>query len=272
MAGINSVQNFLQTTQNFILTINLQPMRYFLDLSYRGTQYHGWQIQANAHSVQQELQSALSVLLGQETACYGSGRTDTGVHATQQVAHFDIDVEIAPELVVYKLNKMLPKDISVQSVRPVLADAHARFDAFLRSYQYRLNKRKSPFIIDLSYYWPFPLDIATMNEAAVLLLGTHDFQAFSKVKTDVESFECDISKAIWSEDNDYFTFDVSANRFLRGMVRALVGTLMEVGQGRISAADFGKIIESKSRKSAGRAVPACGLFLTEVRYPSGLYI
>jgi tRNA pseudouridine38-40 synthase len=247
-------------------------MRYFLDLSYRGTKYHGWQIQANAHTVQQELQSALSVLLGQEIACYGSGRTDTGVHAVQQVAHFDIDSQISPDLVVYKLNKMLPKDISVQSLRPVNGDAHARFDAFLRSYQYRLNKRKSPFIIDLSYYWPFPLDIATMNEASKLLLGMQDFQAFSKVKTDVESFECDIAKAVWYEDNDFITFDVSANRFLRGMVRALVGTLMEIGQGRITVADFGKIIESKNRKSAGRAVPACGLFLTEVCYPSELYI
>jgi tRNA pseudouridine38-40 synthase len=247
-------------------------MRYFLDLSYRGTKYHGWQIQANAHTVQQELQSALSVIFGEEMTCLGSGRTDTGVHALQQIVHFDTASKIESDLVIYKLNKMLPKDISVQSLRPVREVAHARFDAYLRSYQYRLNKRKSPFIIDLSYYWPYPLDIATMNKAAKLLLGTKDFQAFSKVKTDVESFECDITQAIWREDNEYITFDVSANRFLRGMVRALVGTLMEIGQGRAGVEDFEKIIESKDRKSAGRAVPACGLFLTEVCYPPEIYI
>ncbi|MCL4154095.1 UNVERIFIED_CONTAM: hypothetical protein GTU68_025978 [Idotea baltica] len=244
--------------------------RYFLDIAYNGTAYHGWQIQGNAHTVQAELQKCLSTVLRSKIDIMGSGRTDTGVHATHQIAHFD--VESMDDQLVYKLNSFLPKDISIQGIREVNAEAHTRFDATERSYQYFINQAKSPFLENLSYYYPKLLDLDLMNEAAKKLLGEQNFESFSKVKTEVNTFICTIKEARWEKQNDSIVFHVTANRFLRGMVRALVGTLLDVGQKKLTVADFVKIIESRDRKQAGRSVPAHGLYLTKVVYPDSVYI
>lgn len=247
-------------------------MRYFIELSYKGTAYHGWQIQANALSVQEEVNRALSTYLRVDIMCVGSGRTDTGVHATQQWAHFDHTQKIAPEDFIYKINKLLPGDIAVHRINETAENAHARFDATQRSYVYKIHQKKSPFLSESSYYYPFPLDLETMNEAARLLLGAQNFQTFSKVKTDVSTFNCNITAARWNVENDKLMFHVSADRFLRGMVRTLVGTLLEVGQGKLTSDQFSAIIQSKDRKKAGRSVPAHGLYLCEVVYPENTFL
>lgn len=246
--------------------------RYFLDIAYNGTAYHGWQIQENAHTVQAELQKCLSTVLRTDVEIMGSGRTDTGVHATHQVAHFDLTEVLNDEQLVYKLNSFLPKDISIQSIRKVNEEAHTRFDATERSYQYFIHPAKSPFLENLSYYYPKVVDLTLMNEAAEKLLGEQNFESFSKVKTEVNTFICTIKEARWEKQNDSIVFHVTANRFLRGMVRAVVGTLLDVGLGKLTVTDFVKIIESKDRKKAGRAVPAHGLYLTRVVYPDSVYI
>lgn len=246
--------------------------RYFLDIAYNGTAYHGWQIQENAHTVQAELQKCLSTVLRSDIEIMGSGRTDTGVHATHQIAHFDVPELISDDRLVYKLNSFLPRDISIQSMRRVHDDAHTRFAATQRSYQYFIHQAKSPFLENLSYYYPKALDIPLMNEAAKKLLGEQNFESFSKVKTEVNTFICTIKEARWEKQNDSIVFHVTANRFLRGMVRALVGTLLDAGREKLTVTDFVNIIESRDRKKAGRAVPAHGLYLTEVVYPDSVYI
>jgi tRNA pseudouridine38-40 synthase len=242
-------------------------LRYFLDIAYQGTRYHGWQIQANAHSIQAEIQTKMSLLLGENIEIVGSGRTDTGVHASQQIAHFDTLQGIDNQVFIYKLNKILPPDISIQNIYEVNDTAHARFDAVLRSYEYRLSQRKNPFLLNLAYFDNRYFDFELMNEAASKLLEYTDFQCFSRVKTEVNNFNCQISSAKWNEKPDLWVFKISANRFLRGMVRAIVGTLLNVGLHKLQVADFEAIIQSKDRRQAGRAVPAEGLFLTEVKYP-----
>ncbi len=244
--------------------------RYFLDIAYNGTAYHGWQIQENAHTVQAELEKCLSTLLRTRIEIMGSGRTDTGVHATHQIAHFDMEGHL-PDDLVYKLNSFLPRDISIQSVRKVHDEAHTRFDATQRSYQYFMHQAKSPFLEKLSYYHPKVVDVPLMNEAAKKLLGEQNFESFSKVKTEVNTFICTIKEARWEKQNDSLVFHVTANRFLRGMVRALVGTLLDVGLGKLTVTDFVNIIESQDRRKAGRAVPAHGLYLTSVVYPDSVY-
>lgn len=246
--------------------------RYFLDIAYNGTAYHGWQVQENSNTVQAELQKCLSTLFRSQTDIMGSGRTDTGVHATHQIAHFDVHEPIVDDKLLYKLNSFLPKDISIQSIRQVQAEAHTRFDATERSYQYLFHRAKSPFLEKLSYYYPKVLDIDLMNEAAEKLLGEQNFESFSKVKTEVNTFICTIKEARWEKQNDSLVFHVTANRFLRGMVRALVGTLLDVGMGKLTVTNFVSIIESQDRKKAGRAVPAHGLYLTKVAYPDSVYI
>lgn len=246
--------------------------RYFLNIAYKGTGYHGWQIQENANTVQAELQKCLSTLFRQETDIMGSGRTDTGVHATHQIAHFDSPEELDGPQWIFKLNSFLPPDISIQTLRLVKPDTHARFDATKRSYQYLIHQKKSPFQEKLSYYYPKELDVETMNQAAEKLMGEQNFESFSKVKTEVNTFICTIKEARWEKQNDSLVFHVTANRFLRGMVRALVGTLLDVGLGKLTVADFVNIIESRDRKKAGRAVPAHGLYLTAVVYPDSVYI
>ena len=242
-------------------------MRFFIQLSYNGTNYHGWQIQPNASSVQETLTQALSVVLSDKNIqIMGAGRTDTGVHASQMFAHFDYENPIDSKTIVHKLNSFLPKDIAVANIIAVDENAHARFDAKQRTYEYKINVSKNVFLDELSWYYNKELNTEAMNEAAKLLLVFTDFQCFSKVHTDVNTFNCKIGQAFWKKENDALIFTISADRFLRNMVRSIVGTLVYVGLGKISKADFQTIIESKDRKKAGFSVPAHGLYLTEIKY------
>lgn len=241
-------------------------MRYFLELSYFGKNYHGWQIQPDANSVQEELNKAVSVVLQEEIIVVGAGRTDTGVHASQMFAHFDTDKELDANF-VFKFNSVLPEDIVVYSLEKVADDKHARFDAVTRSYEYRIWLGRNPFNLDTTWqFYHKRLDIEAMNDAALILLEYEDFQAFSKVKTDVKTFNCDVTEAKWILKGNSLTFYITANRFLRNMVRAIVGTLVDVGKHKITKEDFRKIILSKDRSNAGLSVPAKGLFLTSITY------
>jgi tRNA pseudouridine38-40 synthase len=237
-----------------------------MEVAYQGTHYHGWQIQENAHSIQAEIQNKISILLKTDTEVIASGRTDTGVHAEQQMTHFDSPVELNPDDFLYKINSILPKDIACKTLFKMPDEAHARFDAILRTYQYRISRQKNPFLKDLCWVHTRLYDRALMNQAASLLLNYSDFECFSKVKTSVNHFICHIKKAEWMEHGDMLIFEISANRFLRGMVRAIVGTLLDVGANKMNLNDFQKVIESGDRKKAGSAVPAQGLFLTKVEY------
>jgi tRNA pseudouridine38-40 synthase len=241
-------------------------LRYFIELSYNGKNYHGWQIQPDAISVQEKLNFAISTIFQEKIQVVGAGRTDTGVHASQMFAHFDIDKEL-DNSVVFKLNSILPNDIAVYKVFLVDDEKHARFNALSRSYEYKIWLGRNPFLLDFSWqiHSQKP-DINLMNEAAKLLLEYTDFQTFSKVKTEVYTFNCDVTEAFWKVNEAELTFHISANRFLRNMVRAIVGTLLDVGLKRISIEDFRKIIESKNRGNAGLSVPAKGLFLTNIKY------
>ena len=232
----------------------------------RACKGRGWQIQPDANSVQEELQKALRKILQEEIQVVGAGRTDTGVHAQQMFAHFDTPKELSQEY-LYKFNSILPNDIVIHSIQNVNEEAHARFDATSRSYEYHIWLGRNPFLLETTWQLHQQLlDVETMNLAAKVLLEYTDFECFSKVKTDVKTFHCSITKAEWKQDGDRLVFYISANRFLRNMVRAIVGTLLEVGQGKKSVEDFRKVIESKKRSKAGLSVPAQGLFLTEVRY------
>ena len=243
-------------------------MRYFIECSYRGSKYNGWQIQENANTVQAEIERGLSILLNKTISIMGSSRTDAGVHAVHQVAHFDTENErLNPENLVYRLNKILPFDISIKRIYPVRDDYHCRFEATSRKYEYCISSFKNPFQKGLYYEFNHNLNIELMNEACKILFQHIDFECFSKIKTDVNTFDCTIMEARWErKENDTLLFHIKANRFLRGMVRAIVGTLLEVGAGRLSVDAFEKVILSKNRKMAGRAVPADGLFLMEVNY------
>ncbi|GAB3756222.1 tRNA pseudouridine(38-40) synthase TruA [Spirosoma pomorum] len=246
-------------------------MRYFLELAYRGTAFHGWQRQPNGISVQEVLETALTTVLREPITIVGSGRTDTGVHAGQQFAHFETERPL-PETLIRSLNGLVSNDIAVYECFHVRADDHARYTATYRYYQYTLIRRKDPFRTDLAYVFTHPLDVKLMNEAASLLLNHTDFESFSKVKTDVRTFNCRIDFAYWEEQsNGSLMFHIKADRFLRGMVRAIVGTLLAVGQGRLSVADFENIILARNRKRAGRAAPAEGLSLVEVGYPAEVF-
>ncbi len=246
--------------------------RYFLNISYDGTNYHGWQIQENANTVQTEVEKALSTILRTPTPVHGSGRTDTGVHAIEQVAHLDVNLNFPLEDLPFKLNGVLPDDIVINNARAVKPEAHARFDAIRRSYQYKIHQKRNPFKGGQSYFYSRVVDVEKMNEATELLIGEQDFQSFSKVKTEVNNFICTIEKAEWISENDSLTFHVTANRFLRGMIRALVGTLLEVGIGRMTKDEFSEIIKGKDRRLAGRAVPPEGLYLSAVKYPEEIYL
>ncbi len=241
-------------------------MRYFIKLAYNGTHYHGWQYQPNAASVQETLNKAFSVLLNTDINLMGAGRTDTGVHATEMYAHFDFEAELNIPILVHKLNSFLPKDITVYEIIPVHEEAHTRFDATKRTYEYHINTVKNPFTQELSWYFNQKLDVDLMNKAAGILLKHTDFQCFSKVNTDVNTFDCTIFEASWKTEKDSLIFTISANRFLRNMVRAIVGTLVNVGLQKITLDDFTAIIDSKSREKAGFSVPAHGLYLTKIDY------
>lgn len=247
--------------------------RYFIYLAYDGTNYHGWQIQPNGSSVQGTLNKALVTFLRDEAIeVTGAGRTDAGVHARLMVAHFDMDREVDCRMATDKLNRILPPDISVYCVRPVKADAHARFDATYRTYKYCITTRKDPFT--RAYVWrTSSLDFARMNEAARTLFDYTDFTSFSKLHTDVKTNNCRIMAAEWKQcGEDEWVFTIQADRFLRNMVRAIVGTLVEVGRGKLSVDDFRKVIENRDRCGAGTSVPGNALFLVDIGYPESLFI
>ncbi len=240
--------------------------RYCIALSYLGTDFAGWQIQNNANSVQETIEKAISILLKKTIEIVGSSRTDAGVHASQQFAHFDFEQEINLPDFTYRLNQILPFSISIESVKNVAPDFHARFDAISRAYEYRITVKKNPFLIGRAYQFGTFLDIEKMNLACQYLFKYTDFECFSKLHTDVKTFNCTIKRAEWLEENNQLIFHIKANRFLRGMVRAVVGTLMQIGLGKMNIEDFETIILSKNRANAGVSVPAKGLFLTEVEY------
>ncbi|RRB06463.1 tRNA pseudouridine(38-40) synthase TruA [Larkinella rosea] len=247
-------------------------MRYFIQLSYRGTAYHGWQFQPNGISIQEVLEQKLTLILKERIAIVGSGRTDAGVHAEQQFAHFELDrpLELTDTL-IHALNCLLPPDIAIQTIFPVAPDVHARFSATTRYYQYRIRKQKSPFLDYLVYVFRPQLDIDEMNRAAALLFQYDDFESFSKVRTKVSHFRCVMHRAEWVVEDDQLVFHIKANRFLYGMVRTLVGTMLEIGQGRMTVAEFKQILLAKDRTKAGRSAPASGLFLVEVGYPPAVF-
>jgi tRNA pseudouridine38-40 synthase len=244
--------------------------RYALQFAYDGGSFHGYQIQPNAHSVQAELEEKLSLLLGETVAITGSGRTDTGVHAPHQIAHFDTSAVFDANL-IYRLNRMLSPALTAQAIFTVADDFHARFDATSRIYEYRITRHKDPFLRDFAYWYEADLDVSAMNEAAQLLLAHTDFQCFSKVKTEVITFDCTIMRAFWEVKGDHLIFTIEGNRFLRGMVRSIVGTLLEIGMGKWTADNLKQILESKSRQEAGRSVPAHGLHLVKVAYPEASF-
>ncbi|MBI9040472.1 tRNA pseudouridine(38-40) synthase TruA [Lutibacter sp.] len=248
-------------------------MRYFIELSYKGTNYHGWQYQPNAISVQELINKAMSTVFRVNIDILGAGRTDSGVHAEQMYAHVDLENEFNEEEVLYKLNALLPKDIVIHAVLKVEDEAHARFDAVSRSYEYRIYRGRNPFLTETTYQLiNKKLNIDKMNEAAEILLTYTNFQCFSRSNSDVKTYNCAITNAEWIESGEFLIFHISADRFLRNMVRAVVGTLIKVGEDKISIEDFKKIIESKNRSNAGPSAPAHGLFLTKVEYPKTIFI
>lgn len=245
-------------------------MRYFLELSYFGKHYHGWQKQPSARSVQEVLEDALSTLLREKLEVVGAGRTDAGVHAKQLYAHLDVDRELNPEF-LFRLNAFLPKDIAVSGIRRVKPDAHARFDATARSYEYHLVQQKDVFATGSAYWVKKHLDVEKMNQAAEVLLSYTNFKCFSRSRTDVRTYNCDIKKAFFQEIDGGLVFHITADRFLRNMVRAIVGTLLQVGLGKLQVKDMHDIIKSQSRGEAGASVPAHGLFLTRIEYPNSIF-
>lgn len=248
--------------------------RYFIKLAYNGAAYHGWQQQENALTVQQVVEESLSVLLKSDTLVTGCGRTDTGVHAREFYAHFDtqmLDLKDQTHL-KYKLNSFLPSDIVIFDIIPVKADAHARFSALSRTYQYVINTHKDPFNTAFSYYLYGDLDTDRMNEACLILHDYLDFTSFSKLHTQVKTNNCKISHAQWVKNNSSIVFTIQADRFLRNMVRAIVGTMIDIGRGKINLDDFRNIIESKNRSEAGTSVPAHALFLSRVEYPGAIFV
>lgn len=242
-------------------------MRYFIEFAYNGKNYHGFQTQPNASSVQETLTKALQLLIDKSIEIVGAGRTDAGVHARQMYAHFDIENVIDATYWLPKLNSYLPKDIVIYSIFEVDEEAHARFDATARTYEYYMHTFKDAFLEDTSWYYFQKLDINKMNEACQLLYQYTDFECFSKVNTDVHTFNCVITEAHWKTINNQLVFTIKADRFLRNMVRAIVGTMINIGTGKTTIEDLKEIIESKNRSKAGFSVPAHGLYLVQVEYP-----
>ena len=247
-------------------------MRFFIELSYNGKAYHGWQNQPNAISVQEVLEKALSTLLKTTIAVMGAGRTDAGVHASQMFAHFDFEEKFDSNDLIYKLNSFLPKDIAIADIFEVNSDAHTRFDALSRTYKYKISNLKNVFDYDFAYQVQLPLNIEAMNEGCEILLKYKDFQCFSKSNTDVKTYNCDIKEAFWIDNSGQLLFTITADRFLRNMVRAIVGTMVNIGLGKLEPLDLHEIIASKDRSEAGFSAPAHGLYLDEIVYPNTLKI
>ena len=249
-------------------------MRYFIEIAYDGQPYHGWQRQPHSISVQEVLEDALSTLLRGDVAVTGAGRTDAGVHAKQLFAHVDVETVFSEEdlkHLQHRLNRFMPQSIAVYSILPVREEAHARFDAIARSYEYKLHQAKNPFLNNQSYFFEKELDVDLMNLAAGHLLGKQDFKCFSRSNTDVKTYLCEITKANWERKDEQLIFTITADRFLRNMVRAVVGTLLEVGMQNISPSKVKSIIASRSRSEAGASAPAHGLYLTAVKYPEEIF-
>lgn len=246
--------------------------RYFIYLAYNGTAYHGWQLQPNGLSVQQVLNETLSTILRHSVMVHGAGRTDAGVHARQFYAHVDLEGNFSSDeckQLIFSLNGILPKDIAAYEIFQVKPDLHARFSAISRTYEYLVCQRKDPFMINLAWFNSQQFDIDVMNQGAALLMEYNDFACFSKSKTQVKTTNCHITHAAWESKDHLLKFTITADRFLRNMVRAIVGTLTELGRGKITMDDFRKIIESGNRRMAGFSVPAEGLYLTRILYPDG---
>jgi tRNA pseudouridine38-40 synthase len=249
-------------------------LRYFIFISYKGTFYHGWQIQPNSVTVQKLLDETLTTILSEKITTIGAGRTDTGVHAKVFCAHFDSlssDLDKHKDL-IYKLNSYLPRDISVTSLRKVRPEANARFSALSRTYKYFISRIKDPFSEDASWHLHGNINVDKMNEASKLLQKYSDFTSFSRLHTDVKTNNCKISSAFWEEESNRLIFTIRADRFLRNMFRAIVGTLIEIGFGKMELKEFEEIINAKDRGKAGKSAPAKGLFLTEIEYPGDIYI
>ena len=245
--------------------------RYFLELSYMGTAYAGFQRQENAASVQSEIERALQTVLRERIELTGSSRTDAGVHALQNYFHFDREQELRSGI-LYNLNAILPGDISIQQLIEVKPEAHCRFDAISREYRYHIYRRKDPFLRDRAYYFPYRLDVVAMSEAATVLLEYRDFTSFSKRNTQVKTFICQLEQSEWREGPDgILQYYVKGNRFLRGMVRALTATMLKLGRGKMNLEEFRAVIEAKDCTKADFAVPAHGLFLEKVNYPEGYF-
>ncbi|PSR53977.1 tRNA pseudouridine(38-40) synthase TruA [Adhaeribacter arboris] len=248
-------------------------MRYFLEIAYDGTNYHGWQIQPNALTVQQILNDCLSTVLRETIETIGSGRTDTGVHAEQQFIHLDVTGILNKEEACYRFNRILPPDIAVKNIYEVIPEAHARFDAIARTYEYRICLINNPFLRAFSHFLNRKPNLELMNEAAAMLLNFEDFTTFSKVKGETKHYHCQMYQAQWQmQGSDMLIFTIRANRFLRGMVRLIVGTLLDVGSGKLSISEFTDIIASQDRRRASAAAPAAGLFLTKVEYPANFFL
>ncbi len=248
-------------------------MRYFAHLAYNGSSYHGWQSQQNAHSVQVELEKCISLKIGESVKITGCGRTDTGVHARNYYAHFDLVNLIQPdqlEVLTAQIDRFLPKDITLFKIWRVPDDANARFDALTRTYYYHITRSKNPFLTDFSWYIFGQLSVGSMQQAANLLIGQQDFTSFAKLHAQTKTNICNVQKAQWHIKGDELLFEISADRFLRNMVRAIVGTLVEVGQGKLSLEQFATIIQKKDRSAAGFSAPAHALFLQGVVYPDSI--
>jgi tRNA pseudouridine38-40 synthase len=246
-------------------------MRYFIDISYDGSNYHGWQIQPNADTVQHQINLAFSTILNEEINVLGAGRTDTGVHAKKMIAHFDTNQTINFEKFKYRINGFLKNDISINDIYKVKEDAHARFSAISRTYEYCVSRTKNPFSVN-SYFLTKNLDVESMKKACKFLYGNHDYTSFAKLHSENYTNNCEVYIANWKEDETSLVFTIKANRFLRNMVRAIVGTLIEVGEGKISFSDIETILLFKDRAKAGYSVPANGLSLIDIEYPKEILI
>ncbi len=245
-------------------------MRYFLEVAYKGTNYSGFQSQKNANTIQAEIQKSFKTILKKELELTGSSRTDAGVHAYQNYFHFDVESELSSQL-LYNLNAVLPNDIAIKDLLKVKDDGHCRFDAISREYKYHIYQRKNPFLTDKAFYFPYRLDFDLMQRAASIVTEYTDFTSFSKRNTQVKSFVCDIKESKWVVHGDHVLYHVKANRFLRGMVRALTATMLKLGRGKIDLVTFKSIIEAKDCSVANFAVPAHGLFLSEVCFPENYF-
>jgi len=245
-------------------------LRYFIELAYNGKNYHGWQSQPNAITVQEVVEQALSTLVRKPTKVVGCGRTDTGVHAKQYVLHFDFEQEIDEKHLMRKLNSFLPNDVAIYDIFRVKEDVHARFHATSRTYEYYITLKKDPFLTDAAYQINRSLDINLLNEASAILFDYTDFKCFSRSNTDVKTYNCKITNANWQKQDNMLIFTITADRFLRNMVRAIVGTLLPIGLGEKPVSTVAEIIKSRDRQQAGASVPGHALYLSKIEYPESI--